>query len=618
MSLFHHSPAALPQHKPLRALLLTVVVVVTLAGNAAAEPRQQLAELIVSASRSPQPLQEAAQTVTILERADLERLPGGSLFDALEQVSGVDLRQRGPFGQQADVAIRGGSFEQTLILINGIPQVNPQTGHHNLDLPLQLADIERIEIVKGPSARLYGANAMAGAINIVTRASKGPAWRADLSAGDHDALNAQGQARWQLGTWHHRLGAGHQYSSGHRHDEPTGFNSKVINYQAQGELAGQEMQALLALSERDYGASRYYFDDPQQKERSRNARALLAAELYGERLHWRPTLSLNRHEDRYRYAYNGRWFSNDSTSHNLTPGLQGSLESALGQSSFGYSGDWQQIRSSSLGDHQRHLHNLFFNQRYALGDRLQLGSGLHALYSRRWGWQSWPGAEISLAINRQWHWFAAVGGSFRIPTYTEMYYQTPNHRGDADLKPEEATTWETGLRWQDQHRQAHLSLFRRDSDNLIDWAQAPGETLWQVRNVAHSRNWGVESGLTWQQPWPLLPWLVQLELNYSWLHSDFSSNGLETKYSRDQLRHQLHTGLQLQWLPPLSQRLQLRYERRFGGEDALLVDSRLRWQFDRHWSCHLDVTDLFDQKGHESGFVERPGRWLLVGISWQS
>jgi iron complex outermembrane receptor protein len=118
-----------------------------------------LAEIEVSAQRSPALYSQVARIVSVIERKEIESSPAQSVQDLLEYVAGVDVRQRGVEGVQADVSIRGGTFDQTLILLNGINITDPQTGHHNLNIPLSLSQIERIEILEGPAARVYGPNA---------------------------------------------------------------------------------------------------------------------------------------------------------------------------------------------------------------------------------------------------------------------------------------------------------------------------------------------------------------------------------------------------------------------------------------------------------------------------
>ena len=131
----------------------------------------EIEEIIIQANRLQLPVSESSNTVNIITRQQLESTPVHSVAEALQHVAGLDIRQRGVHGDQADVSLRGGTFDQVLILINGVKMADPQTGHHSLNLPLNMDNIERIEILKGPGARVYGQNAFSGAINIITKIS---------------------------------------------------------------------------------------------------------------------------------------------------------------------------------------------------------------------------------------------------------------------------------------------------------------------------------------------------------------------------------------------------------------------------------------------------------------
>jgi iron complex outermembrane receptor protein len=132
----------------------------------------ELGEVVITAGRTPVEAQQAARIVSVITKSEIERSPVQNLNDLLRFVAGVDVRQRGAFGAQADISIRGGTYDQTLILLNGVNVTDPQTGHHNLNLPIDLESIERIEILQGPAAKSFGPNAFNGAINIITGNSK--------------------------------------------------------------------------------------------------------------------------------------------------------------------------------------------------------------------------------------------------------------------------------------------------------------------------------------------------------------------------------------------------------------------------------------------------------------
>ncbi len=117
---------------------------------------------------------DLGSNITILSRKDIANIPVQTTAELLGYIEGVDLRQRGPNGVQADIQIQGGTFDQVLVLIDGVRLTDPQTGHHMLNLMVPPEAIERIEIIKGAAARRYGMNALSGVVNIVTLKTANP------------------------------------------------------------------------------------------------------------------------------------------------------------------------------------------------------------------------------------------------------------------------------------------------------------------------------------------------------------------------------------------------------------------------------------------------------------
>ena len=606
-----------PLHGRTLIILAATYLMLTMMAPLAAHAQTDLGTFMVTATRTPEPINEIGQSVQVISRTDIDSSGATDLYQVLEQVSGVDIRSRGISGTQADVSIRGGSFEQTLILLNGINMSNPQTGHHNMDLPIQLSDIERIEIIKGPGARIYGANAMSGVINIITRAPEAADMHLHLSAGSHAYTNASAGAALKSGTWNHRISAGQRYSSGFDADEPTGFNIKSVNINSQASLGSAELELGGGYIDKDFGASRFYFDAPDQKEQTKTLVAYTALDLYTGSLHWRPHLSYQRHDDVYDFASSGQWYTNSSTTDKFIAQLSADTESAYGHSSFGFNMEWEQMHSGSLGDHSRSQRSIFVNQRLPLGDKLTLGAGLSAVHYSDWGWEYWPGADINLKVTDSLSWFVSGGKSFRIPTYTEMYYNTPMNIGNAELKAEEAWTWETGLRYTKGNQDINMALFRRDSDNLIEWVRAAADQPWRVHNIASSTITGIETGWSIRHPLAQVALLQEISCSYTYLDANQDSKGLESKYSLNNLRHQLHATIVLNWYDGIQQHIGVRYEQRLHGDSSTVADTSLRWAISAAWTLDISVTNLFDTEYIEAGFSPAPGRWIQGGISWR-
>ena len=133
---------------------------------------QVLDEVVVSSSKINLPFSKNFRTIKIISSKEIATSSASNVSDLLQQTIGIDIRKRGVSGTQGDLYIRGGGFDQTLLLIDGMKMDDSQTGHHTLNMILPLYLIERIEIIKGPAARIFGQNAFNGAINIVTKELK--------------------------------------------------------------------------------------------------------------------------------------------------------------------------------------------------------------------------------------------------------------------------------------------------------------------------------------------------------------------------------------------------------------------------------------------------------------
>jgi iron complex outermembrane receptor protein len=612
-----HHPLVNACITPLLLTCLAAGTIISAAnGYAASAAENDLGTFMVTATRTVEPIEKIGRSTEVITREQIENSPATDLYEVLEYTSGIDIQRRNG-GTQADVSIRGGGFEQTLVLLNGISMSNPQTGHHNMDVPVQLQDIERIEVIKGPGAHIYGANAMAGVINIITRAPESTEVELHLEGGEHDYYNAGANASFKTHTWNHRLSAAQRYSSGFESSEPTGFNIKSLNTQSTADLGTAELDIGAGYIDKDFGASRFYFDAPEQKEQTRTLTGYAKIDGYTGTWHWEPHISYQRHEDIYKYAAGGQWYTNDSTTNKMIAQLNADTRTRLGTSFIGISAEWEEMESTSLGDHERNQRSVVFNQRIPVGSRIEAGAGISAVDYSDWGWEYWPGLDVNVELSDRWSWFASFGESFRIPTYTEMYYNTPMNIGNPELKPEEAQTWESGIRGAWRNISMEVALFRRESDNLIEWVRTTPQQPWYVANIAETTTTGVETEISIRSPFGDTEFVEQIKAAYAYLDTDMRNSNLETKYTLNHLRHQFHLSADLKWNPALRQHIIYRYEKRLAGDNAGIVDMRLSWDINRSLSLNLSVTNLFDTDYIEAGFAPAPGRWIRGGLSWR-
>ena len=608
-------------HRRSFCLDIAVVVCLLLACNGSSTaqdarlPSHTLDPVVVTASRIPEHLSKTGKSIAIITREDIEALPVNSIPDLLETISGVDVRRRGMDGVQADVSIRGSSFEQALILIDGVNVNDAQTGHHNLDLPVNLEDIERIEVVKGPAARVYGHNAMAGVINIITREADHSRIGGYAEYGDYDYYDVGAYGAVKSGDISNRGSASRRSSSGHTGKGPTDFEINTISYKGTIHRANQKMTVSVGYSDKDFGAYRFYSDVfPNQREQTETLLTHVSAHLKKGNLEVEPKVFWRRHDDDFRIEIQDDWYRNEHQTDAYGVQVDSGFTSELGTTAFGGEITFEDLESSNLGDHNRRRSGIFLEHRLCPLETLVLGIGVSALHYTQWGWELWPGGEFSAELSDKLNWFGSVERSFRAPTYTELYYDTPANQGNPHLKPEHAWAYETGIRWHNKGVGTQLSLFRRDEDDLIDWSRVYEQDPWKAHNIAKNTTWGFDVGL---DLYPDAFWgkqhISSVNMAYTYLESGWNSGELESKYVLDHLRHEFQVSIILDWLDCLTQAVNVRYEERMLGGSHVTLDTRLAYKFHRY-ELFLDVRNLFDEQYVESGFPPMAGRWIIGGV----
>ena len=578
----------------------------------------ELDPVVVTGSRIPYYLSESVRSVSVIGREEIAIMPADNISDILKYINGVEVRQRGVHGVQADVGIRGGSYEQTLIMVDGVNVSDPQTGHHNMDLPVNLNDIERIEIIKGPAARIYGPNAMGGVINIITRDVDRNSFGGHVKYGEYGYYDIGAQAALNSDKISSRLSASRRYSSGHIKSKDTDFDIKTVNYKGILKSGSNKFHLGMGFSDKDFGAYKFYSDTfPDQREKTENFLLYSNADLKMADMEVMPRIHWRHHEDEFKININGTWYLNDHKTDVFGAQLNTRIISGLGVTSIGGEAVLEDMESSSLGDHNRRRQSIFLEHRLYPSDRLSIGIGTSAVYYSDWDWKCWPGADMSIELTDELTWFTSFDKSFRVPTYTELYYFTPANKGNPDLKPEKAWTYETGLRWLTGGVNADFSLFYRDSEDVIDWSRLPEETAWQVRNIAKVRTRGGEMGFTfYPKSFFSTKWLSSVGIAYTYLDSDRDTQGMESKYALDYLRHQVHGSVVFKWFHSLKQVIKARYEKRIAGDKYTVVDTRLTYTLP-NYELFLEATNLFNEKYVESGFAPMPGRWIIGGVKFK-
>lgn len=633
------------------------------AGNtiAAEDDSVTLQEVEVTATRAPLTSGQAVRMVTVLTREDIQAAPVQSVNDLLKYAAGVDVRQRGPIGAQTDISIRGGTSEQITILLNGINICDPQTGHNTFDVPVDISDIVRIEILEGPAGRAYGTSSLLGAINIVTKEStlhpssegrldsKHLATEMRLEGGSFGYLsaatkfsvpNSQLSINYTRSDGYNRSKAGRLNAdySGFKTFYQGGYDSDVLN-----------LHWHAGLTTKGYGSNTFYsakYDE--QFERTTKIFTALQGETKGSWIHFLPSIYWNRSHDRFELIRG----SEEKVKYNyhrtdvMGINLNSWFDWTLGRTALGAEFRNEDIISTTLGEPlqtPKHIHGT--DRYYTLGlnrsnisfhlehnillSRLNISAGIIAVKNTQSEMprKVYPGIDASYQIARHWKVYASYNTSLRMPSFTELYYSVGGHKADKHLKPEELSSLEGGIKLSTPVATASASVFYNHCKNMIDWIMDKNDPTqtWQSVNHTKVNTVGVEVNAHASLS-TILPPLSSISINYCYMHQDKRlDDNLQSQYSLEYLRHKLVARLHVGIIKNVMLDVNYRFQDRTGSYTTVdgtvenyrpysIVDTRLSWLLS-DVELYGELNNLFNKRNYvDYGNVPQPGTWFISGI----
>ena len=601
-----------------------------------------LDDVEVTGSRAPLALGQAARMVTVLSREEIQAAPVQSINDLLKMAVGVDVRQRGPIGAQTDIGIRGSTSEQITILLNGINICDPQTSHNAFDLPCDVSDIVRIEVLEGPAARVYGTSSLVGAINIVTRDVRSQKAEVRVEGGSFGYLSGAGRA----GIDSHSLSASYTRSDGYSRAKSGALNADYSGgkafYQGAYESAQVRLNWHAGLSTKGFGSNTFYsakFDE--QYERTTKLFTALQGETEGW-LHFKPGIYWNRSYDRFELIRGDE--SKVPFNHHRTDvfgiNLNSYFDWVAGRTAFGAEFRNEDIVSTNLGEPLNNPHghyknglnrsNLSFHLEHnILLKRFTLSAGFVAV-KNTWNempFTLYPGIDASYRMGDHWKVYASYNTSLRMPSFTELYYSVGGHKADKYLKPEEMQAVEGGVKYSSRWLTAQASIFHHHARNMIDWVMDTREAdpVWQSVNHTKVNTLGQEVSVSMDLANIIHLPSSTLHLAYCHLHQQKQeADYLQSQYSLEYLRHKLTAQLRMRLMENLDLTLGYRWQDRMGSYTTVdgevknyhpysVVDARLAWTKDTY-SIYVEGNNLTGHRYVDYGNVPQPGCWIMGGV----
>ncbi|MBR1491615.1 MAG: TonB-dependent receptor [Bacteroidaceae bacterium] len=639
----------------MKKLILTIVATWMIAAILNAQENKtayeiSLEETEVVGTRAPLPADKAVRLVQVINRQDIEASSASSVNDLLKLAAGVDVRQRGGFGIQTDIGVNGGTEDQLTILLNGVNISNPHTGHLAADFPVNVDDIERIEVIEGGASRVYGSQAFAGAINIVTRTEKESSVGAHLQGGSYGTFGVNAHVSLKGNHFNNRISGGYARSDGGTYNDDFNKGNAYWNGKYESQLFDATFHA--GLSTMNYGANTFYgTGSDSQYEQDR--RYLIAAQAeYKGKIHVPMQVYWNRSLDHYVWwRANPEAYQNFHQTNVYGVNLNAYTTWALGKTAIGVEFRRENILSTRLGkeipEAEQHKYKVpgwdeyykykdgrsnvgLYLEHDILFDHLTLSLGILANHNTSvdGGMKLYPGIDLSWRPADRWKFYTSFNQSLRTPTYTDLYYNGPGLTGNSQLKPEKSTDWHIGASYTGIFFKVQVKGFYRKGTDMIDWVKYQDATSYTTAN-SDIDNIGAEAFMFFDfaRLWGERSIPQRLTLSYCYNYKYRVNTEQKANYASRMtfLRHKFVASFYHRIVSKLTAQWDFTLKNREGEFDNAktkehqsygtysTLDLKIQWT-EPHYSLYVQANNLTSHRYYDFANIEQPGVWLMAGI----
>ena len=521
----------------------------------------------------------------------------------------VDLQSRQlNSGIQTDFSLRGSTFQQVLILLNGQRINDPQTGHHNSDIPFTKEDIQRIVVMPGASSSLFGSDAIGGAINFTLAPPKEKKIVWEFAGGNQ----RNGYGLFSLTDNYQDLGfrvsIEDAQSKGFRPD--TDFKKFNVSLGALLQLPAGKWENNFGFQEKNFGAYDFYTPGRGYLSREWTKTFLLNSALtldYNE-FTFKPNFLWRRHYDKF--ALDERLASyNKHHTDMFVPSVY--LQKELGGlGKWGWGLEWaqEQIISTNLGKHWRDQKSLYLDDSLKLNERLSLG------FSGRWDDFSNFKDELSGSLSAKYKILDnlainfGISRSIRVPSFTELYYQDVTTIGSSILSAEKAWSYQAGLEYEIESLTSSFTIFRRQEKEMIDWVKSDPSQKWQAKNITADNVFGIEYALSKK-----INQIISWDANYTYTNKEIDQKGYLYKYGPNYAKHLVNTVFNFDF-PFGRQEIGFSYKKRPTRRGWLLMNAGLNYNLNPRAKIFLNSSNLLNVEYQDIEGIPQSGRYVEAGV----
>ena len=565
--------------------------------------------VLVTATPLPTSLDRLGRSVEIVERTDAERSPVSSVPDLLHQLTFVSARVRGDGLVQSDLSLRGSTFQQVLVTLDGVPLSDPQTAHHNMDLPFPLAALERIVVLPGPATAAFGPTALGGVVDLDPRRPLRSGGRASAAFGSDNTRRAtlsidivdENGAATAAGSYADSDG----FQDGTDYEVWTAWGSLYRDF------SRGDVRLSVGHADKEFGARDFYAAFPSREYTSVSLVDIAPRLELGGGWWGRAVLRYRRHEDEFVLIESDpAFFRNDHAAETVTERVVlSSPPHVLGTTAIGVERSDAVLDSSNLGDRDANTSSLFVQHR--VGDKERSADiGLRADRHSRWDTEISPSVSASLQATDLVRLRVAVARAVRPPSFTELYYRDPSNEGNPDLDPEEAWGGELGIDVAcAPDVRASAAYFVRETRDIIDWVRPSPEEPWRATNIGEATFQGAEFKAAVGTP------LGEVRSGFRYTDVASEATGLESKHALNVARHDVYVRLTSREAAGFSLSAAGRYRDVPTLDRYWLVSARAAQRIGRA-TVFVNGRNLLDEDYMEIPGVPTAGSYVEGGVEW--
>lgn len=575
-------------------------------------------QVVVQSSRLSLSVFDMNQSVSVIPEEQLRNASPISVEDALRMFTTTEMRRRGAMGIQADVGVRGSTFSQQLILLNGTRINDPQTAHHNFDLPVSMNSIKQIEVVRGPNSAQYGPDAFGGVINIVTNTTA-PMLSVELSGGQFGYAGGMAAYGLHQENFHSLNTVDYKRSDGFQYD--TEFETLSLSSQNSADVSWGKIHFFSGYTKKDFGAFDFY--SPGLKvpshEKTETIFGAIGADFITADWNIVSRVSYRHHYDDFIYTIIKPSLSHNQHNTNQYVAELSGVRAFSSQFSISNAVEitHDNINSTKLGVHKRQFAAFSSVMRWIPKEWISVDGGVRVDAHSDYGLTLHPILNIGYLFSESSKLYGSAGTSFRAPSYTDLYYNDPSNIGNPNLKPERGISFELGF-----HSRVLASIsfqasgFYREQNNLIDYVQYFSGDKYHAENFSEATVRGIELESSWMNVDRTIGTVKQARIGYTFIESQLDTkNSFRTKYSFTHPKHQVNGFVTAEL--PLSIMTTLSGTYRYGIK--LPSSSTFDLTFVKSIESIdliLSASNLLNNTYEEIPGIPLPGRWVVGKVRW--